>query len=225
MTKDIYIDKDGMSSLTSRIFNILRDEILEGKYVEGQKLVESKLASKLGVSRTPVREGLKQLELEGLVESIPNKGVIVKGITTQDINDILNIRLAIEDLAVEWAMERMNDEELVQLKEIYDLMEFYTAKDDVDKILDLNTQFHEVIYKATKSRYLDNMLRDFQQYIKVIREKSIRTPGRLETALEEHRIIVESFVEKDVQKGKSALKKHITTLRNNSLNRIRDIYE
>ncbi|MBS4535499.1 GntR family transcriptional regulator [Clostridium sp. D2Q-14] len=219
MTKDIYLEKEGMSSLTSRIFNILRDEILEGKYIEGQKLVESRLANELGVSRTPVREGLKQLELEGLVESIPNRGVIVKGISSQDIEDILNIRLAIEDLAVELAMERIDKDELEDLKDIYELMEFYTMKNDPDKILGLNTQFHEVIYKATKSRYLNNMLRDFQQYIKIIREKSIKSPGRLKTALEEHGLIVDAFIEGDVQKGKFALKKHITTLKNNALNK------
>lgn len=217
MVSNIFSKEKNKSSLSSKIFNILRDNILEGKYVHDEKLIEVKLAQELGVSRTPVREALKQLELEGLVENIPNKGVVVKGISKQDISDIYTIRLAIEGIAVEWAMERMSEEDVEKLKEIYELMEFYTLKKDYLKISELNTQFHEVIYKATKSRYLEQVLKDFQYYIKTTRNKSLRTPGRLESALEEHREILDAFITRDPKKAREVLENHIDISKLNAL--------
>ncbi|MZQ75619.1 MAG: FCD domain-containing protein [Peptoclostridium sp.] len=217
MVSNIFSKEKNKSSLSSKIFNVLRDNILEGKYVHDEKLIEVKLAQELGVSRTPVREALKQLELEGLVENIPNKGVVVKGISKQDISDIYTIRLAIEGIAVEWAMERMSEEDVEKLKEIYELMEFYTLKKDYLKISELNTQFHEVIYKATKSRYLEQVLKDFQYYIKTTRNKSLRTPGRLESALEEHREILDAFITKDPKKAREVLENHIDISKLNAL--------
>lgn len=213
MGRDIFLEKEGITSLSSKIFNVLREDILDGKYGQGDKLVEVKLAEELGVSRTPVREGLKQLELEGLVENIPNKGFVVKGISSQDVSDILTIRLAIEGIAVEWAIDRMDKDDLEEMKEICELMEFYTLKEDVEKILELNTQFHEVIYKSTKSRYLNLILKDFQQYMKGIRKKSLKSPGRLESAMGEHKEILDAFIKKDKQKAKEVLYKHINTLK------------
>ncbi len=217
MVSNLFSKEKGKSSLSSKIFNILRDNILEGKYSPDEKLVEIKLADELGVSRTPVREALKQLELEGLVENIPNRGVIVKGISKQDISDIYTIRLAIEAIAVDWAMERMTDDDLDKLKELYELMEFYTIKKDVLKISELNSQFHEIIYKATKSRYLEQILKDFQYYIKTTRNKSLKTPGRLDSALDEHKAILDAFLERDAEKAKIVLTEHIDTSKRNAI--------
>lgn len=215
MSGDIFKGYSAAPSLSSKIFNKLRDDILDGKYRHGEKLTEVKLAKELGVSRTPIREALKQLELEGLVDNIPNRGVVVKGISKRDMNDILSIRSAVEGIAAEWAIERMDKGITKELKEICDLMEFYTMKKDYEKILELNTEFHDTIYRATKSRYLEHMLKDFQQYIKGIRQNSLRTPGRLESALEEHTQIVEAFEEKNIKKAKRILEKHIGTLKGN----------
>ena len=97
-------------SLRGKIFNILRQQILDGKYLPGDSLIETKLAEELGVSRTPIREAIRQLELEGLVDSIPNKGVIVRGISEKDIEDIYTIRKVLEGLAARWAVEKISDE-------------------------------------------------------------------------------------------------------------------
>ncbi len=114
---DLFDQKKENKSLTSIIFEKIREDILNGMYNPGEKIVEAKLADELGVSRTPVREALKQLELDGLVENIPNRGVIVKGVTAQDIKDIYTIREAIEGIAAKWSVERMSQEELDSLKE------------------------------------------------------------------------------------------------------------
>lgn len=209
-------DNAGRLSLTSKIFNIIRDDILNGKYSEGEKLVEAKLAEELGVSRTPVREALKQLELDGMVENIPNRGVIVKGITKQDIQDIFTIRTAIEGIAAAWAVERITEEELQDLKEAYELMEFYAFKKDIEKFAEFNTKFHETIYKATKSRYLEQVLKDFQYYMKQSRKKSLQIEGRMEDALREHKEILDAFLERNKEKAEKALTMHVNNSKKNA---------
>ncbi|PLX34961.1 MAG: GntR family transcriptional regulator [Clostridiales bacterium] len=205
----LFEDKTENKSLTTVIFERIRDDILYGKYDKGEKIVEAKLAEEFNVSRTPVREALKQLELDDLVENIPNRGVVVKGISKQDIVDIFTIRLAIEGIAVEWAIERMDQEDMQKIKEIYELMEFYTFKKDVKKFAELNTKFHEAIYKATKSRYLENVLKNYQVFMKVVRYKSLEKPGRLEGALNEHKRIVDALMEKDVDRAKDVVIEHV----------------
>jgi DNA-binding GntR family transcriptional regulator len=208
-------DNVGRLSLTSKIFNVIRDDILNGKYTEGEKLVEAKLAEELGVSRTPVREALKQLELDGIVENIPNRGVVVKGITKQDIQDIFTIRRAIEGIAATWAVERITDQELQDLKETYELMEFYTFKKDLDKFAEQNTRFHETIYRATKSRYLEQVLKDFQYYMKQSRKKSLEIEGRMQNALQEHKEILDAFLERDKERAERALTMHVSNSKRN----------
>ncbi|MGX8796489.1 GntR family transcriptional regulator [Fusibacter sp. JL298sf-3] len=206
---DLFDQKKENKSLTSLIFEQIREDILNGRYANGDKLVEIKLAEELGVSRTPVREALKQLELDGLVENIPNRGVVVNGISKGDIDDILTMRLCIEGLVGQWAAERISDEEIKTLEEIYDLMEFYTLKNDVDKIFELNTKFHETLYHATKSRYLESVLKDFQLFIRPARNNSLKTEGRLSDALKEHEAILSGLKHNNPEQTRMALTYHI----------------
>lgn len=212
---DLFDQRKENRSLTSIIFEKVREDILNGRYATGDKIVEAKLAEELGVSRTPVREALKQLELDGLVESLPNRGVIVKGITDQDIEDIYTIRLAIEGIAARWSVERIDPDEIDQLKEIYDLMEFYASKGDVEKSFELNTRFHETLFKATKSRYLEHVLKDFQLFIKSTRSESLKSEGRLDRALAEHRLILDAYLNQDVDAAIEAITNHISNSRAN----------
>ncbi|MEE0966064.1 MAG: GntR family transcriptional regulator [Bacilli bacterium] len=202
-------EKSGHGSLGNRIFDILRDRILNGEYKTGQKLNELTLASELKISRTPIREALKQLELEGLVMSVPNKGVYVKGFSPRDIDDMFEIRLALEGLAIQLAIERMDEVHLTKIKEIFELMEFYTLKKDNDKINDLNILYHETIYQATQSTYFEQLLKDIHYYVSVTSRHSIQKPERLETALVEHRAILDAIVEGNKEKAKYTIQKHI----------------
>ncbi len=213
---DLFDQKKENKSLTSIIFEKIREDILNDVYKNGDKIVEAKLADELGVSRTPVREALKQLELDGLVENIPNRGVVVKGISEQDIDDIYTIRIAIEGIAAKWAVVRMSDEDLNSLKEIYELMEFYTYRKDTDKTFELNSKFHETIYKATNSRYLEHVLNSFQLFIKSTRNKSLKTEGRLEEALEEHKEIVDAFIARDQEKAYESILRHVNNSKKNA---------
>ncbi|MGM0378780.1 MAG: GntR family transcriptional regulator [Bacillota bacterium] len=208
-------DNEGKKSLTTLIFDRVRDEIINGDYNPGDKLIENRLAKELGVSRTPVREALKQLELDGLVESIPNRGVIVKGISDQDIYDIYTVRISIETIAARWAVERMTEKDLEELEEIYDLMEFFTSKGNAKRIFELNTEFHEKIYSSTKSRFLENILRDFQLFIKSTRLESLKTEGRLDKALKEHKEILNALKDRDADRACKYIRQHIETARKN----------
>ncbi len=213
---DLFDQKKENKSLTSIIFEKIREDVLNGVYKNGEKIVEAKLAEELGVSRTPVREALKQLELDGLVENIPNRGVVVKGISQQDVEDIYTIRVAIEGIAAKWASERISDQEIEDLKEVYELMEFYTYRKDPDKTFELNSKFHEIIYKSTRSRYLEHVLKDFQLFIKSARSKSLKSDGRLEHALEEHKQILDAFMERDVEKSVEAVLHHVNNSKRNA---------
>ena len=202
-------------SLREKIFFKLRQDILDGKYKAGDSLVELKLAEEMGVSRTPVREAIRQLELEGLVFSIPNKGVFVEGITSQDIEDIYAIRECMEGLAARWAIERMEEKSLKELENIYELMEFYTSKGDLDRVGELNSKFHDLIFESTNSKPLKQILSDFQYYIGNIRLASLKSPGRAEQSLKEHKAIVEAFKDRDVERGERVLVEHIRNTRLN----------
>jgi DNA-binding GntR family transcriptional regulator len=196
-------------SLRGKIYNAIRENILSGKYVPGEGLIEKRLAEDLNVSRTPIREALRQLELEGLVESIPNKGVTVKGISNKDMEDIYQIRMVLEGLAAKWAIEQITEEEVKKLSESYELMEFYTSKADIDAISRLNTEFHDIIYSATKSVVLQHILKDFQIYVKWARHESLSSLGRKETALKEHLAILNAFKERNAKNAEKSLTLHV----------------
>lgn len=206
----------GSYSLRERIFRKLRDDILNGKYKSGDNLVVLKLADEMGVSRTPIREAISQLELEGLVTSIPNKGVIVEGISKQDIEDMYAIRESLEGLAARWSIMRIDENQLKELENICELMEFYTKKGDLDQVGDLNSRFHDIIFEATKSRPLKQILSDFQYYVRAIRLASLKSPGRAQQSLAEHQTIVEAFRNKDADAAEIALVKHIRNSNKNA---------
>lgn len=196
-------------SLGSKIFILLRDRILNESYKCGDKLNELTLAKELKISRTPIREALKQLELEGLVESIPNKGVYVKGFSPRDIDDMFEIRLSLEELAVSFAIDRMDEVHLAKIKEVFELLEFYTTKGDFDKVNDFNILFHESIYQATQSTYFEQILKDIHYYVSVTSRHSIARPERLESSLVEHRAILEAIIDGDKDEATERIQRHI----------------
>lgn len=209
-------DMDGYShSLRGRVFHQLQNDILNGKYQPGESLVETKLSEEMGVSRTPIREAIRQLELEGLVQSFPNKGVVVTGISAKDIEDIYTIRMMIEGLAARWAVEKITPEELSELEETVELEEFYTFRNDTEHLLKLDSRFHDIIFKASKSRPLMHTLSTFHHYIQRARNLSICSPGRAQKVLDEHKAILKAIMDKDPEKAEKLTIEHI---RNASLN-------
>lgn len=199
----------GSAPLSDTLFQILRREILQGKLHPGAKLSELKLSEQHGLSRTPVREALHQLEMEGLITMIPNRGAFVVGLSRQDIKDIFEMRRANEILAVTWAIDRIEKEELDHLGEAFEFMEFYTMREEADKMLNINREFHEQIYRAAHNRMLLHTLTTQQYYLSQTREGSSYLKGSLTVVLEEHRKIYQAFLSKDPKAGAEAIAVHL----------------
>lgn len=204
-------------SLRERVFLQLEEDIINGKYSEGQKLTEGMLSNELKVSRTPVREAIRQLELEGLVETIPNKAIIVTGITRQDIEDIYEIRISIEGLAARRAARNASEEELEKLKEITDLQEFYTLRKDMKHLVKTDGEFHEAIFRASGSKTLKNILSTFHHNLKKARSDSFGKPARAKAVLEEHKAIFEALEARDSIRAEHYMLIHVKNARNRVL--------
>lgn len=199
-------------SLRGKVFEKLRDNILSGVYREKEELKEAAVGEELGVSRTPVREALRQLELEGLVKIIPNKGAYVTGITPKDVKDIYKIRSMLEGLCARWATEHITEEQMTQLEEILLLSEFHLKKPSegrAEQMAELDGRFHEVLYEASDSRILKHMLSDFHKYVQMARKMSVGFKDRAEKSLEEHRGILEAIREKDADLAEEMANRHI----------------
>ncbi len=197
--------------LSTDLFFRLRKDILQGKLVQGFKLTEQLICDEYHVSRTPVREAFKQLELEGFIETIPNRGAFVVGFSAQDILDMHELRKAYEILAVRWAIERITKDELEGLEEAFEFMEFYTNKKDVEKMLNINMNFHELIYKAAHNRMIKNVLSSYQIYLKQSKKNRsyADVDEYLTQVLKEHKMIFEAFINKDVDAGVKAITLHL----------------
>ncbi|MEZ3434144.1 MAG: GntR family transcriptional regulator [Lachnospiraceae bacterium] len=197
-------------SLRGRVFERLREDILSGVYKEKDELREVSIGEELGVSRTPVREALRQLELEGLVKIIPNKGAYVTGITQADVRDIYKIRSLLEGLCTRWATEHITQEQILELEEIMLLSKFHLKKGKcAEQVSVLDGRFHKVLYEASDSRVLEHVLSDFHKYVKMARRISVGSEGRAEKSVEEHRQILEAIKRKDADMAEELANRHI----------------
>lgn len=196
-------------SLRGRVFTKVRENILSGKYKENEELKENTIAAELGVSRTPVREALRQLELEGLVNIIPNKGAYVTGISEKDIHDIYVIRSYLEGLCARWACDHITEEQLDELEETVYLSEFHAKKGHQEQLVELDNKFHELIYAASDSKMLDHVLSDFHHYVERARKSSLAKSGRAAATIEEHKLILEAIKQRDGDKAETLAHEHI----------------
>ena len=203
--------KDGRDkySLRGRVFQSIREDILSGRYEQNTELKEAAIGAELGVSRTPVREALRQLELEGLVTIIPNRGAYVNMITAKDVQDIYVIRSMLEGLCARWATQSITAEQLDSLEETLCLSAYHTSKKNSEKLYELDSLFHEQLYEAGGSRILNHILSDFHDYVKMVRKATISTSSRSVTSTEEHRAIFEAIKEKDPDKAEALAKEHV----------------
>lgn len=196
-------------SLRGRVFHKIRDDILSGKYKEHEELKEVAIGEELGVSRTPVREAFRQLELEGLIQIIPNKGAYVTGITTKDVKDIYIIRSLLEGLCARWATEYITEEQMEELEENIYLAEFHAQKGHSEQMADLDNRFHEVLYESCHSKMLEHQLRDFHQYVLRVRRKTLSNDERSSKSNAEHKLIMEAIKGHDAPKAEMLANQHM----------------
>lgn len=202
-------------SLRGRVFNKLREDILSGVYQENEELKENTIGLELGVSRTPVREALRQLELEGLVTMIPNKGAYVTGITSKDIHDIYMIRSYLEGLCAKWACENITEAQIEDLEEILYLSDFHARRSHHDQLVELDNKFHELIYKASGSKILNHVLSDFHHYVERVRKITLSMPNRATKSSQEHAAILDAIKKRDGDLAEKLANEHImNTIKN-----------
>ena len=196
-------------SLRGRVFHRLREDILSGKYRAGDELKEVAIGEELGVSRTPVREAFRQLELEGLIQIIPNKGAYVTGITQKDVKDIYMIRSLLEGLCARWACEHITDEQMEEMEENIYLSKFHAQKGHLEQLAELDNRFHEILYEACNSKMLEHQLRDFHEYVLRVRKKTLSNVNRGPKSNEEHEQIMMAIKAKDADKAEKLANMHM----------------
>ncbi|MBQ9091654.1 MAG: GntR family transcriptional regulator [Anaerotignum sp.] len=192
------------------VFNTLRDAILTGKLVPGERLMENQLADKLGVSRTPVREALRMLELENLVELVPRKGAQVLDMSEKDIVNILEVRSALEGLATSVACKKMSKEDLQQLKNMEVDFEKAVAENDVEHFVDIDEDFHDLIFAATENDKLINIFRNLRiQLYRYRMAQAKNNETSMSTIVAHHRSIIRAIENHDAEEGASIAQGHI----------------
>lgn len=199
-------------SLGGKVFQRIREDILKGKYKEHEELRENTIGKELGVSRTPVREALRQLELEGLVSIIPNKGAYVTGISPKDVKDIYMIRSMLEGLCARWATENITKEQMEELEETILLSEFHMKREgsyNVEQITMLDGRFHAILYEASNSRILSHVLADFHKYVQPARKSSVVSEERARKSIREHKQILRAIRDKDQDLAEQLANEHI----------------
>lgn len=212
-------------SLRGRVFHKLRDDILSGKYEEHEELKEVAISEEMGVSRTPVREAFRQLELEGLIQIIPNKGAYVTGITEKDVRDIYMIRSLMEGLCARWATEHITEEQMEEMEENIYLAKFHAQKGHLDQFAELDNRFHDIMYEACNSKILEHQLRDFHQYLLRVRRKTLNSANRGPKSNEEHEKIMEAIKAKDADLAEKLANQHIINAYENLVkNGLHEIY-
>ncbi len=200
---------DSYQPLREVVCETLRDAIRKGILKPGERLMEIQLAEELGVSRTPVREAIRKLELEGYVIMMPRRGTYVANLSIRDVNEVFEIRTSLDSLASGLAAERITDEELERLQRLLVLIGEYIETNDMEKIVETDTEFHDLLYQASRNTRLVGIIFNLREQLTRFRTTSMGFPGRLAATLEEHRRIVEAIAQGDVKEAQAAAEYHM----------------
>ena len=209
MTSDFSVNMNEYLPLRDVVFNTLRQAILKGELKPGERLMEIALAERLGVSRTPIREAMRKLEQEGLVVMIPRRGAQVANITEKDLNDVLEVRIALENVAIEKACARMTEEEMRRLWLAAKEFEHTIAEGNLVKLAEADVAFHEVIYQASDNKRLIQVLNNMREQIYRYRVEYLKDENNYPTLMKEHKDIVEGLVRKNKMQVTETMHQHV----------------
>ena len=191
------------------VFNTLRQAILKGELEPGERLMEIQLAERLGVSRTPIREAIRKLELEGLVLMIPRKGAEVAKISEKSLRDVLELRRSLEELAIELACQRMTEEEIDELEDAQRAFRKAVDSKDVMLMAETDEKYHEIIYQGTKNSRLVQILNNLREQMYRYRLEYIKDADKRQILLIEHDNILKAVRNRKVAEAKAAMREHI----------------
>lgn len=203
------IHLDNYKPLREVVFDVLRSAITSGALKPGERIMENQLAEQLRVSRTPVREAIRKLEQEGFVVMVPRRGTYVADLSIRDINEVFEIRTALEVLAAGLAAERISEEDLEELERLLVLIGELIDKGEMEKIVEADTRFHDILYGATHNRTLAAIISNLREKITLFRTISYGYPGRAKRSLEEHRRLVEALARRNGTVAQQVARKHM----------------
>lgn len=191
------------------VFNTLRQAILRGELKPGKRLMEIQLANKLGVSRTPIREAIRKLELEGLVLMIPRKGAEVAEITEKSLRDVLEVRRALEELSVQLACEKITKEEIRELERVAKEFQQVVKSSDITEIAEVDVRFHDIIYTATDNQKLIQLLNNLREQMYRYRVEYLKRDGVFPQLIAEHEAIIRHIENNEKEKATEVMCRHI----------------
>lgn len=209
MPMDFEVTMNEYLPLRDVVFNTLRRAILRGELKPGERLMEIQLANKLGVSRTPIREAIRKLELEGLVLMIPRKGAEVAEITEKNLRDVLEVRCALEELAVQLACERIDKRGIKELHTAADRFRDVLGSDDITQIAQADEAFHDVIFTATDNERLIQLLNNLREQMYRYRIEYLKKKECYPQLLGEHEAIISAIERHDKEKATRITGQHI----------------
>lgn len=221
MQDKLQVQMDAFLPLRDVVFNTLRQAILTGELKPGERLMEIHLANRMGVSRTPIREAIRKLELEGLVTMIPRRGAEVAQITEKSMLDVLEVRRSLDALCAELACDRIDAAGLEKLKLACTAFEKAVRTQDVKKIAQADVELHDIIVAATNNRRLIQLINNLSEQMYRYRFEYIKDTTQHENLIREHRVIYESIVRKDKKTASEAAKLHIDNQEKAILKQIR----
>ena len=209
MEQNLKVNENEYLPLRDVVFNTLRQAILRGEFKPGERLMEIQLANKLGVSRTPIREAIRMLEQEGLAVTIPRKGAEVAKMTEKDMEDVLQIREALDELAAKIACEQISEEQLEELVATMHEFEESTKTDNVKKIAEADVKFHDIIYQSTGNPKLVNMLNNLREQMYRYRVEYLKREEAHPQLIAEHAAIIEYISKGEKKAATDIMCKHI----------------
>lgn len=200
------------NTLADQVYEKLEKEILTGVYKRGEILTETALCENLGVSRTPIREALRRLEQDHIIEG-SGKGMMVLGITAEDVRIIYEIRCLVEGLAAAACAKNATDQQIDEMKEIVELQSFYVSKKDSEKVKTMDSKFHEKLYQYSGSAVFYDTLMPLHTKVQKVRKRSVEDSSRAEDSTKEHRKILDAIAAHDQEAAKKAADEHVIKAR------------
>lgn len=220
------LDSYSYQPLRKQVYEVLRETILTGKLKPGEKITEVEVAEELNVSRTPVREAIRMLELEELIVIVPQRGVFVAGIkSTKEINNIFQVRAELEGLAAFLTTQNISEEQIITLNNYIKSLKKCMVDDDLQHCIEIDIAFHQVIYETSNNKWLQKLLDSLFEQITRFRSQSLAQKGRMKAALKEHKQIAEAISERKPKKAKKLARKHIEQARKSVITVFEDNYE
>jgi len=205
----LVIDFNNSKPLGEVVYVALREAIIKNQFKSGERLMETELADEMMVSRTPVREAVRKLQSEGYVVMFPRKGTYVTSLSIQDVNDVFEIRAALESMAAAKASERASGTEIAEIKKFIDDEAVLWDSTDLARTIRSDVQFHSMVYRASKNTRIENLINDLREQTQRLRSSTLSRPGRLRYALEEHREILAAIEARDPIGARDASIAHV----------------